>query len=102
MVVRLTASCDPAEATELPSQRSGVRHYQRTERLAGGFAATWHDRFPGGCVTSRLRSTADPDGRFATEAPVVLGFVPRQDLRRLLEERSGGRLHLDPSSPDSS
>jgi tRNA A-37 threonylcarbamoyl transferase component Bud32/membrane-associated phospholipid phosphatase len=102
MVVRLTATCDPAGATELPSRHSGVRHYQRTERLPGGFAATWHDRFPGGCVTSRLRSTIDPDGRFATEAPAVLGFVPRQTLRRLLEERSGGRLHLDPATPDSS
>jgi hypothetical protein len=101
MVVRLTATCDPAGAAELPSPHSGVRHYQRTERLAGGFAATWHDRFPGGCVTSRLRSTADPDGRFATEAPVVLGFVPRQALRQLLGERSGGRLHLDPATPGS-
>src|SRR5215218_669924 len=102
MVVRLTATCDPAGAAELPSPHSGVRHYQRTERLAGGFAATWHDRFPGGCMTSRLRSTADPDGRFATEAPVVLGFVPRQALRQLLDERSGGRLHLDPATPVSS
>jgi tRNA A-37 threonylcarbamoyl transferase component Bud32/membrane-associated phospholipid phosphatase len=102
MVVRLTATCDPAGAAELPSPHSGVRHYQRTERLAGGFAATWHDRFQGGCVTSRLRSTADPDGRFATEAPVVLGFVPRQALRQLLDERSGGRLHLDPATPVAS
>jgi len=102
MVVRLTATCDPAGATELPSRHAGVRHHQRTERSAGGFAATWHDRFPGGCVTSRLRSTADPDGRFATEAPVVLGFVPRQALRELLAERSGGRLHLDPTPDDSS
>jgi tRNA A-37 threonylcarbamoyl transferase component Bud32 len=102
MVVRLSATCDPAGAAELPSRSPGVRHYQRTERLAGGFSATWHDRFPGGCVTSRLRSTADPDGRSATEAPVVLGFVPRQDLERLLAERSGGRLHLDPSSTVSS
>jgi hypothetical protein len=38
MVVRLTASCDPAGATELPSRHSGVRHYQRTERLAAASA----------------------------------------------------------------
>jgi hypothetical protein len=53
-------------------------------------------------VTSRLRSAADPDGRFAAEAPVVLGFVPRQALRQVLDDRSGGRLHLDPVPPDSS
>jgi hypothetical protein len=97
MVMRLTASCDPAGATELPSRRSGVRHYQRTERLAGGFAATWHDRFPGGCVTSRLQSTTDIEGKFATEASLVLGFTTRQALRQALEERSHGRLHLDPA-----
>jgi tRNA A-37 threonylcarbamoyl transferase component Bud32 len=102
MVVRLTATCDPAGATELPSRHPGVRHYQWTDRLAGGFTATWHDRFPGGCVTSRLRSAADPDGRFVAEAPVVLGFVPRQALRQVLDERSSGRLHLDPVPPDSS
>jgi hypothetical protein len=102
MVVRLTATCDPAGAAELPSPQAGVRHYQRTERLAGGFGATWYDRFPGGCVTSRLRSALDPGGRFATEAPAVLGFASRQALQRLLDERSDGRLHLDPAGLVSS
>jgi hypothetical protein len=103
MVVRLTASCDPAGAAELESRRPGVRHYRRTERLpGGGFGATWYDRFPGGCVTSRLRSAADPDGRFAAEAPAVLEYATRQALRQRLEERSGGRLHLDPVDPVSS
>src|SRR5215211_6290803 len=49
MVMRLTATCDPAGAAEQASRHPGVRHYQRTERPAGGgFAATWYDRFPGG------------------------------------------------------
>ena len=98
MVVRLTATCDPAGAAEQPSGRPGVRHFERVERAADGYDATWYDRFPGGCMTSRLRSTADPGGRFATQAPAVLGFTTRQALRQLLEERSGGRLHLDPGA----
>jgi tRNA A-37 threonylcarbamoyl transferase component Bud32/membrane-associated phospholipid phosphatase len=103
MVVRLTATCDPAGAAELESRHPGVRHYRRTERLpGGGFGATWYDRFPGGCVTSRLRSAADADGRFAAEAPAVLEYATRQALRERLEERSGGRLHLDPVDPVSS
>jgi tRNA A-37 threonylcarbamoyl transferase component Bud32/membrane-associated phospholipid phosphatase len=96
MVARLTAACEPAQATELPSSRPGVRHYQRAERLPGSFTATWYDRFPGGCVTSRLHSTSDLQGRFAAEAPLVLGFTPRQALQQALAERSNGRLHLDP------
>jgi len=99
VVVRLTPACDPAGATQMPSQRPGVRHYERTERTTDRFAATWYDQFPGGCVTSRLRSTTDIEGRFATQAPLVLGFTTRQALQQALEERSNGRLHLDPPAP---
>jgi hypothetical protein len=97
VVARLTAACDPAGATEVPSARPGVRRYQRTERLPGRFTATWYDRFPGGCVTYQLHSTTDIQGTFATEAPRVLGFTTRQALQQALDERSNGRLHLDPT-----
>jgi tRNA A-37 threonylcarbamoyl transferase component Bud32 len=98
MVVRLTPTCDPAGATQMPSQRPGVRHYEQTERRADQFTATWYDQFPGGCVTSRLDSTSDVDGKFATDAPLVLGFATRQALQDALAQRSNGRLHLDPAA----
>jgi hypothetical protein len=98
MVVRLTPTCDPAGATEAPSERPGVRHYERTERLPGRFTATWYDRFAGGCVTSELQSAIDVEGKFTSEASSVLGFTTRQALRQALEERSDGRLHLDPAA----
>jgi hypothetical protein len=66
------------------------------ERLAGAFSATWYDQFPGGCVTYRLHSTTDLTGQFANEAPQVLGFTTRGQLRQALSQRSHGRLHLDP------
>ena len=93
---RLAATCDPSGAVERPSPTEDVRHYQRNESSSGEFMATWYDRFPGGCVTSRLRSTTDPTGRFANEAPQVLGFTAREQLRQALSQRSGGRLQLDP------
>jgi tRNA A-37 threonylcarbamoyl transferase component Bud32/membrane-associated phospholipid phosphatase len=99
VVVRLTPACDPAGATQMPSQQAGIRHYEQTERAADRFAATWYDQFPGGCVTYRLRSTTDLEGTFATQAPLVLGFITRQALQQTLEERSNGRLHLDPPAP---
>jgi hypothetical protein len=98
IVVGLTAACDLDGAAETPSKLPGVRHYQRTERLAGRYTATWYDRFPGGCVTHRLDSTTDIEGKFAVEAPLVLGFATRQELQQALNERSSGRLHLDPTS----
>jgi tRNA A-37 threonylcarbamoyl transferase component Bud32/membrane-associated phospholipid phosphatase len=98
LVMRLTAACDPSGAVEGPSPVDGVRHFQRTGSTAGGgFEATWYDQFPGGCVTSRLHLTTDPDGEFAAQAPAVLGFTTREALRQALDERSGGRLELDPT-----
>ncbi len=96
VVARLSAACDTAGAVEVPAAQPGVRAWQRVERLAGGYTATWYDRFPGGCVTYRLHSTTDPEGGFAVEARLLLGFTTRQALRQALEQRSGGRLHLDP------
>ncbi|HKQ02523.1 MAG TPA: phosphatase PAP2 family protein [Actinomycetes bacterium] len=96
LVVRLTASCAPGGAVEGPSPVAGVRHFQQTESRTGGeFTATWYDQFPGGCVTSRLRLTTDPNGEFAAQAPTVLGFTTRAALGEALSQRSDGRLELD-------
>jgi hypothetical protein len=95
-VLRLAAVCDTAGATEMPSPPPGVRRYQRVDRSADSFQATWYDRFPGGCLTYRLRSTSDVTGSFATELPGLLGFTSRDALRQALDRRSGGRLQLDP------
>jgi tRNA A-37 threonylcarbamoyl transferase component Bud32 len=96
LVVRLTAACDPTGAVEGPSARAGVRHYQRIESPTGEFTATWYDRFPGGCVTSRLHLTTDPNGEFAAQAPQVLDFTSRAALQGALSQRSDGRLELNP------
>ena len=98
LVVRLTAACDPSGAAEGPSPTEGVRHYQRIESLTGQFTATWYDQFPGGCVTSRLHLTTDPNGEFAAQAPQVLGFTSRAALAEALSQRSDGRLQLDPEN----
>jgi tRNA A-37 threonylcarbamoyl transferase component Bud32 len=98
LVVRLTAACDPSGAVEGPSANADVRHYQQIESRSGEFAATWYDQFPGGCVTSRLHLTSDPNGEFAAQAPQVLGFTTRAALQEALSRRSGGRLQLDPGA----
>ena len=99
LVVRLTAACDPGAAMEGPSATPGVRHYQGIESPSGEFSATWYDQFPGGCVTSQLHLTTDPNGEFAGQAPQVLGFTTRAALQAALSQRSHGRLQLDPGEP---
>jgi membrane-associated phospholipid phosphatase/tRNA A-37 threonylcarbamoyl transferase component Bud32 len=96
VVARLAAACDATGAVEGPPPAPGVRRDQLVGSLAGEFSATWYDRFPGGCVTYRLHSTKDPVGQFANEARSLLGFTPRAALRQALDERSDGRLQLDP------
>jgi hypothetical protein len=96
VVVRLTAACAPTGAAEVPSQMPGVRRYEQVEAHAGEFTASWYDRFPGGCVTYRLHSRTDREGRFAIEVPSLLGFTTRASLREALSQRSDGRLQLDP------
>jgi tRNA A-37 threonylcarbamoyl transferase component Bud32 len=99
LVVRLTATCTLGGAVEGPSQTTGVRHYQEAESGSAQFAVTWYDLFPGGCVTSRLHLTTDPNGEFAAQAPQVLGFTTRAALQEALTQRSDGRLQLDPGGP---
>jgi hypothetical protein len=96
LVVRLTAGCTPSGAVEGPSATPGVRHSQAMASTTGEFTATWYDQFPGGCVTSRLHLTTDPNGEFAAQAPQVLGFTTRAALQAALSRRSDGRLQLDP------
>jgi tRNA A-37 threonylcarbamoyl transferase component Bud32/membrane-associated phospholipid phosphatase len=96
VLVRLAAVCDTAGTVETPSQAPGVRRYERVDHATDAFGATWYDRFPGGCVTYRLRSTSDVAGSFAVELPSLLGFTSRDGLRQALRQRSDGRLQLDP------
>jgi tRNA A-37 threonylcarbamoyl transferase component Bud32/membrane-associated phospholipid phosphatase len=96
MVVRLTATCDPAGATQIPSDQPGARRFMLIEDLAPRFSATRFDVFPGGCVTTRLSTPAARRAQLISEAPSVLGFTTRPTLRQMLEQRSDGRLQLDP------
>jgi tRNA A-37 threonylcarbamoyl transferase component Bud32/membrane-associated phospholipid phosphatase len=96
MVVQLSGACDTIGAAQESSDQPGAQRYERIEPARSGPAATWYTVFPGGCVTAQLYSTSEPDAAFANQASSVLGFRPRQVLRQELEQRSDGRLRLDP------
>jgi hypothetical protein len=54
------------------------------------------DVFPGGCVTTWIGAPVPNRAEVTAAAPGILGFTPRQQLAAALEQRSGGRLQLDP------
>ena len=93
MVVRLSAACDTTGAIQRPSDQPGAQRYERTEP---GRVATWYTVFPGGCITAQLDPTISADAALANQASSILGFTTRQTLEQVLDERSNGRLHLDP------
>jgi tRNA A-37 threonylcarbamoyl transferase component Bud32/membrane-associated phospholipid phosphatase len=96
MVVRLSASCDLAGATEVTSEQSGARRYLRLDRNSTEFSATRAYTFPGGCVTQRFRGAGPNAFRLSDTASTEFGFISREELRQALSQRSGGRLELDP------
>jgi tRNA A-37 threonylcarbamoyl transferase component Bud32 len=99
VVVQLTASCDLAGAVEVTSEQSGARRYLRIDRDAPGFSATRAYVFPGGCITERLTVPAASGQQLTSETSSAIGFATREELRQALEERSDGRLELDPEEP---
>jgi tRNA A-37 threonylcarbamoyl transferase component Bud32/membrane-associated phospholipid phosphatase len=98
VVVRLTVACAPAGADEVPATEATVRRYRRVERHSGRVTTMWYDRFPGGCVTTRLSAPTTLRTQLALEATRALDFAIRQALSQVLETRSAGRLHLDPGT----
>jgi membrane-associated phospholipid phosphatase/tRNA A-37 threonylcarbamoyl transferase component Bud32 len=95
LVVRLSAACDTTGAIQRPSKQPGAQRYERTEP---GRVATWYTVFPGGCVTAQLDPSISADAALANQASSILGFTTRQTLEHVLDERSNGRLHLDPGT----
>jgi tRNA A-37 threonylcarbamoyl transferase component Bud32 len=101
VVIQLSADCDVRGASLAPSVQPQARRYLRIESQAPQFSATRFEVFPGGCVTTRLTAPAAYQAELTTQATAVVGFTSRQTLQQLLEQRSDGRLHLDPESHDA-
>jgi membrane-associated phospholipid phosphatase len=96
LVVRLSARCDITGATRTPSDQPGTQRYERTRPGHPGPAIAY-TVFPGGCVTTELRATNDPDASIIDEAASTIGLTTRHTLQQALAQRSNGRLHLDPA-----
>jgi membrane-associated phospholipid phosphatase/tRNA A-37 threonylcarbamoyl transferase component Bud32 len=94
--VRLTAGCDLRGATQVSSDQPQVRRYQRIQRQAPGFEATRFDRFLGGCVTTQAAVPAANRAEVTSQLATIVHYTSRQTLQQALDERSGGRLQLDP------
>jgi tRNA A-37 threonylcarbamoyl transferase component Bud32/membrane-associated phospholipid phosphatase len=101
LVLRLTAHCDPRGATQITSNQPQMQRYQRIDRLTPRFEATHFDLFPGGCVTAQAAVPAANRAEISSELTTILHYTTRQTLQQALDQRSDGRLRLDPPTPRS-
>ncbi len=99
--VRLTAGCDTDGATEIPSERDGLRRFERVTQVTPQYLGRRQYVFPGGCVTVVFRLSGDNRGEPLALATQSLGVLGREELAAQVHEESGGRLQLDPPATDA-
>jgi tRNA A-37 threonylcarbamoyl transferase component Bud32 len=98
LIVQLMAGCDTQGASQVNSNQPQVRRYQRIDRQTPRFEAIHFDRFPGGCVTTQAAVPAANRAEVTGDLAPILHYTTRQALQQALDQRSGGRLRLDPST----
>ena len=96
LVIELTAGCDPRGAVQASSTQSQVRRYQRIDRQTPRYQAVVLDQFPGGCVTTQASVPVANRTEVTGDLAPILHYTTRQALQQALDQRSGGRLRLDP------
>jgi tRNA A-37 threonylcarbamoyl transferase component Bud32/membrane-associated phospholipid phosphatase len=99
--LRFTGSCDVTGATQVAADVPDALRFERGPIDSTNTILTWYEVFPGGCATVQLSSrTTAPEvlEEVTAQASRVIGFVSRAHLALALDERSDGRLRLDPPS----
>jgi hypothetical protein len=94
--VRLTRACSTSGATEIPSDRPEMRRLERVSQVTPLYVGRRYYLFEGGCITVLFRLSGENRGEPFAVATQGLGAVPRDELRAMVHEDSGGRLELDP------
>jgi hypothetical protein len=80
--IAVSKTCDVGGATEIPSEQSGMRRYERVTVADGG------------CITYGFRLNGSTHAEPITAVTSALGFVDRASVRRYVHDHFGG-LELD-------
>ena len=94
--VRLEEACDTTGATEIPTDREGLRRLERVTQVTPEFHGRRFYLFEGGCLTVVFTLAGEYRGEPLALATQGVGVVSRAELAAQVREESGGRLDLDP------
>ncbi|MGY1711675.1 hypothetical protein ACI8AC_19435 [Geodermatophilus sp. SYSU D00758] len=94
--VRLSGRCDTDDATEIRSDRPGMRRFEQVTQVSPQYHGRRYYTFGGGCITVVFRLAGDSRGEPLALATQAIGALRRADLAEQVRQASGGRLELDP------
>jgi hypothetical protein len=97
--VRLEESCTTGGTTEIPTDREGMRRYERVTQTTPDYLGKRYYVFDGGCITFVFKLTGDSGqtrGEPLDLATKAVRAVSRADVAAQVREESDGRLQLDP------
>jgi hypothetical protein len=94
--VRLSADCDTGGATEIPSDRDGMRRLERVTEVTPQYRGSRFYLFTGGCLTLVFTLSGDNRGEPLALASQGIGVLRRGQLDDQVRAETGGRLGLDP------
>jgi hypothetical protein len=96
--VRFRPACDTGSASEIPSDREGMRRLERVGRVSPAYIGNRYYLFEGGCLVFAFRLEGDNPGEALALASEAIGTVSRDDLRAQVRAETDGRLSLDPAA----
>ena len=99
---RLTESCDTRDATEIPSDREGLRRLELVTQVHPQYVGTRFYVFDGGCLAMVFRLDGDYRAEPLAVATESIDVVRRANVAAYVHEDSGGRLDLDPPAAEES
>jgi len=96
LVVRLTRTCDTTGATAQRSDEPSAQGFVRAVTQPPGNSVYQVVAVADPLVTARLGAVRPADAAVVSDAASIVGFATRQALQQALDQRSNGRLQLDP------
>ena len=89
ITVTLTAACDTSAAQQIPSDRPGMRRFERPLSLVPAYSGVRYYTFPGGCVTYRFAFAPGASPALATTVDSAVAFMPRSELVAYVRRTEG-------------
>jgi hypothetical protein len=80
VTITLTATCDIADAQQVPSDQPGMRRFERAPSQITGHSGVRYYTFPGGCATYQFASPPGASPALAAAAVSAVAFMPRSVL----------------------